>query len=243
VQQYWSDVLIASGIFGGAAVSSFCGFAFSAIAGALLLHILPATKAIPLMMACSIAIQSVTLIVLRNTMNWKGSLTFTAGGILGIPPSLYVLSHSDTAILRRGFGLFLVLYSAYMLIRPAAGILKGFESRFCDTIVDFFGGLVGGLTAMPGAAPSIWCDLRGMGKHAQRGIIQPFIVCMQLFALALLLGSDALSASIVPQIAENFPALAAGTLLGLLLFGRVNDILFRRGVLLTLLASGLALCL
>ena len=96
---------------------------------------------------------------------------------------------------------------------------------------------------MPGALPSIWCDLLGMGKHAQRGIIQPFIVFMQVFALALLLGHDVLSESVLPQFAENVPALAAGTLLGLLLFGRVDDILFRRGVLLTLLASGVALCL
>lgn len=35
---------------------------------------------------------------------------------------------------------------------------------------------------MPGAIPTIWCDMRGMPKSDQRGLVQPFIAIMQLFA-------------------------------------------------------------
>src|SRR4029453_3926971 len=35
------------------------------------------------------------------------------------------------------------------------------------------------LTAMPSAVPTLWCDLRGLSKDQQRGIVQPFMVAMQ----------------------------------------------------------------
>ena len=46
---------------------------------------------------------------------------------------------------------------------------------------------------MPGAIPTIWCDMRGMPKSDQRGLVQPFIAIMQVLALALLLGRQSLS--------------------------------------------------
>ena len=42
--------------------------------------------------------------------------------------------------------------------------------------------LAGGLTAMPGAVPIIWCDMRGMPNNDQRGLVQPFIAIMQMLA-------------------------------------------------------------
>ena len=42
-------LLLALGVFAGAVVSGFCGFAFSAVAGAILLHALPPSEAVPLM--------------------------------------------------------------------------------------------------------------------------------------------------------------------------------------------------
>ena len=57
---------------------------FSAVAGAILLHYFaPIECPVPLMMAYrSIAVQSANLFVLRNTMQWKGSLVFIVGGVV-----------------------------------------------------------------------------------------------------------------------------------------------------------------
>ena len=52
-----SFLIISIGIFAGAVVSGLLGFAFSAVAGAILLHVLPPTEAVPLMIACSIVTQ------------------------------------------------------------------------------------------------------------------------------------------------------------------------------------------
>src|SRR5947199_9432242 len=110
-----SDVaayLVLSGaVFAGAVVSGLAGFAFSAVAGAILLHVLPPTEAVPLMMACSIITQSVSLFALRRSVQWRGSAGLIAGGMLGMLPALYMLYHVDAKIFRVGFGAFLVAYA------------------------------------------------------------------------------------------------------------------------------------
>jgi uncharacterized membrane protein YfcA len=114
-------------------------------------------------------------------------------------------------------------------------------SRRLTALIGFGGGLIGGLTAMPGAIPTIWCDMRGMPKSDQRGLVQPFIAIMQLFALALLLQRHSLSSKVVIDLAISLPALFAGSMLGIVAFRNINEIGFRRTILVLLLFSGASL--
>lgn len=236
-----SFVMVSAGIFAGALVSGLMGFAFSAVAGAILLHVMPPTEAVPLMMACSIITQAVTLVTLRDSMMWRGSAGLIAGGVLGMLPALYLLQRVDAGIFRMGFGAFLVAYAAIMLLRPAMTCAKAVPGRLRQAVVGFGGGLVGGLTAMPGALPVIWCDLRGMPRNQQRGLVQPYIVAMQLFALTLMLSRHDVSSAALRSLTLNLPALAAGAAIGVMMFRRIDDALFRRAVLVVLLLAGLLL--
>jgi len=235
-------LILSTAVFAGALVSGFAGFAFSAVAGALLLHVLPPGEVVPLMMICSVAVQTTSLVVLRRSMNWQGSAILLAGGALGIPLALTILQHTSTQTFRVGFGTFLALYSTYMLFRPAA-YLSEIGHWLYRAAVGFAGGLVGGLTAMPGAVPTMWCDLQGMPKDAQRGLVQPFIAVMQVLALGLMLWSDALPRHLLIDTAVSLPALVAGTAVGLAMFGRISDALFRRTILAVLFVAGLALAI
>jgi uncharacterized protein len=125
-----------------------------------------------------------------------------------------------------------------MLARPAATIICC-RGPAVTSAVGFAGGLVGGLTAMPGALPVIWCELRGLPKEQQRGLVQPYIVAMQAFAIALLLAQPgAITRDLLIVTAAALPATVAGTFLGLMLFGSIDDRRFRLIVLLLLLVSG-----
>jgi hypothetical protein len=94
---------------------------------------------------------------------------------------------------------------------------------------------------MPGALPTMWCDLRGLLKERQRGLVQPFIMVMQFVALMILLTGHGLSFAIIGKVVLCLPALAVGTALGIILFGRLSGTLFRRVMLLALLIAGMAL--
>ena len=92
-----------------------------------------------------------------------------------------------------------------------------------------------------GGASTIWCDMHGFSKNQQRGLVQPFIAAMQICALALLLSSHNISSHVLVDLAISVPALVAGTALGIVLFNRVDQLAFRRIVLIILLFSGLSL--
>jgi uncharacterized protein len=194
-------------------------------------------------MACSTVTQVLSLVVLRSSVQWKGNLLLIAGGALGILPSLYLLQHVDARIFRIGFGLFLAAYAGYMLLRPAAALLKAGPGRLRDAAIGFGGGFIGGLTAMPGALPTIWCDLCGMPKNQQRGLVQPFIAAMQLLALAVMLWRGGLSREAMTDLVISLPALACGVALGIVMFRKIDDVLFRRIVLTVLIIAGLALAI
>jgi len=64
---------------------------------------------------------------------------------------------------------------------------------------------------------------------------------MQLFALALLLQRHSLSSKVVIDLAISLPALFAGSMLGIVAFRNINEIGFRRTILVLLLFSGASL--
>ena len=236
-----TNLLLSLAVFAGAFVSGLAGFAFSAVAGAILLRIFQPLEAVPLMMACSVGVQAANLWALRRSIEWRGSGLLIAGGALGIPIAVFLLRNADTHILRVGFGAFVSLYAAYMLFRPTFTQFGETASKRRIALIGFGGGLIGGLTAMPGAIPTIWCDMRGMPKSDQRGLVQPFIAIMQLFGLGLLLERHSLSAKVVVDLAISIPALFAGSMLGLVAFRNINEVGFRKTILVVLLFSGVSL--
>ncbi len=228
-------------IFLGGLVSGISGFAFSAIAGAIIFQFYPPSFAVPLMMASALIAQLYGLFKLRKSMEWRRSILMIAGGVAGMPFGLYALHSVDVHGFRVGFGIFLIVYASYMLFWPSTAGVRDFGGGIAKAAIGFAGGVVGGLTAFPGALPTMWCDLRGLRKDAKRGITQPFIATMQFFGFFLMALHGDLSAELLRNIGYCLPALIVGTVLGLTAFGKVNDVVFRRIILGALFVSGVAL--
>jgi uncharacterized protein len=235
-----SGVLLVA-VFLGAVVQGFSGFAFSAVAGAILLQVQTPDLTIPLLMLCSLFIQGFVLLRLRAAMFWRASLPYLAGGGCGVLLATVVFDLIDPHALRVAFGAFLLAYGGWMLLAQSALLVT--KPRWGGHIaVGFTGGFLGGLTAMPGAILVIWCDIQGMSKIAQRGVVQPFITTMQTLALALLfLKAPVAQLAVLQTLPIALPALLAGTFLGLHLFGRVGDAGFRKVVCGLLIVSGIGL--
>jgi uncharacterized membrane protein YfcA len=68
-----------------------------------------------------------------------------------------------------------------------------------------------------------------------------FIAIMQVLALEVLLEHHSLSSKVVIDLAISLPALLAGTLLGILAFRNINEVGFRRTILVVLSLSGASL--
>jgi len=228
------------GVFLGSLVSGFSGFAFSAAAGAILFHVFEPQRALPLMMACSIASQLMMMIALRGTVRFDARPLLLIGGAFGVALAVLGLSWIEPRVCRWLFGSFLAAYGTYLLLRKPQSSQTFGSDRIQQALIGTAGGVVGVFTAMPGAIPSIWCELRGCSKDEQRGLVQPFILGMQLLALLLMAPAPGgVARDFCYQLAIAFPALVAGSWLGMQAFRRIDDDLFRKAILLVLVISGL----
>jgi uncharacterized protein len=232
-------------VFAAAGLSSIGGFAFSALCGALLFHVMAPVAAVQLMMVCSIAIQSLSVFALRAATDWRLLSRFLVGGVVGLPVGIYLLLHVDRSVYCEILGGFLILYGFYMLRRPATMVHVPW--KWPDSLAGFLGGVTGGFAGFPGAFVTVWCALKGGAKDRQRGVYQPFILIMQLLALIALFwvatkpDNDSFSQNL--NALFYVPAALLGTWCGLGWYQRLSDKQFAIIVNMLLITSGFAFLL
>jgi len=240
------SVYVLLAILFAATLSSVAGFAFSAICGALLLHLMNGPlQTVELMVVCSIAIQSLSVWAIRDAVEWKSLSAFLIGGILSLPVGVYLLWHVKPRSFALFMGVFLISYGAIMLFRKPTTLRRNF-GKVGDLLSGLVGGVTGGFAGFPGAFVTIWCGLKGWDKKKQRGVFQPFILIMQVLTLAMIKASSAHSHHQHPLGYGEFayvPAALIGTWFGLGIFGRLSDRQFAITVNLLLITSGIGLFL
>lgn len=232
-------------IYAASMLSSVAGFAFSAICGALLFHLLdaPPVSIVQIMIVSSIAIQLLSVLVLRDALNWRALPPFLAGGILSMPAGVFLLLHVHQRTYAVVMGSMLVLYGMFMLCRPPMKLEWG--GAWGDGAAGFLGGITGGLAGFPGALVTIWCGFKGWDKTRQRGVYQPFILIMQMLTLVAIYLMRVPAAGAGGKL-DGFaylyvPAALLGTWCGLSFFRRLSNRQFTTAVNLLLILSGLGL--
>jgi uncharacterized protein len=227
------------GVFVAATVSSTVGFAFSAIAAAILLHMTTdQIMVVEIMLISSIALQTYCVVALWRDIKPARVGWFLLGGVATLPVGVYLLLALNTPSYAVFIGVFLALYGTITLWRPVRSIARG--GPIADTIVGSTGGIVGPLVAFPGAVVAIWCGVRGWDKTTQRGVYQPYILVMQIFTLAAL---SLLGETHRIDMAYALFAVPAvlGAYIGFRIFEKATDAQFRVLVNALLIVSGLGI--
>jgi uncharacterized membrane protein YfcA len=226
--------------FAGALIAGVTGFAFGLVVSALWLHILTPIETATLIIAFGLIVQGYAVIRLRRAIEWRRLWPFVFGAAFGVPAGAAVLAWADPAQVRAGTGAFLILYSLYALLRPTLKpVTHG--GVVADAVVGFLNGVLAGVTGLAGILVTIWCTLRGWPKDEQRAVFQPAALAIFLMSAAWLGAKGALSRETVQLFLIGLPALALGTWIGFKLYGRLDDAMFRKAVLVLLLISGAAL--
>jgi len=225
--------------FAGAFVAGLSGFAFGLVAASLWLYILTPSQSATLIVAFGLLVQGYSVWKLRRALDWRRLWPFVAGAALGVPVGVTLLTWSDPRNVRIAVGIFLVIYSLYAFLRPALKPVA--VGGVGDAIVGFFNGVLGGLTGLAGILVTIWCGLRGWPKDVQRAVFQPVAVAIFLMSGLWLGARGTVTADTMKFFVMGLPCVFAGTWLGLRLFGRIDEAMFRKIVLALLFISGAAL--
>jgi uncharacterized membrane protein YfcA len=137
-------------------------------------------------------------------------------------------------------GIFLIIFSSILLIRKPLAI-QG-ERPLVDFVMAFLGGVTGGAARFPSGLLALWCGSRGWSKARQRAVCQPFILIMQVLALALI-SVFRRGPGFELQTLLFVPASLLGTMTGMAIYRRLSDRRYDQAVKILLLVAGLGFVL
>jgi uncharacterized membrane protein YfcA len=197
-------------------------------------------RAVQLIIVCSIANQAAMTWELRRDIDWRAMRLYLAGGACGVPAGVWLLLTLPRGQYTLSLGVFLVVFSTIMLLRKPL-VIPG-EHPLVDFVMAFLGGVTGGAAGFPSGLLAIWCSNRGWSKARHRAVCQPFILIMQVLALALISvfrhgpGFELQSLLFVP-------ASLLGTMAGMAIYRRLSDHRYGQAVNILLLVAGLGFVL
>jgi uncharacterized membrane protein YfcA len=231
-------LFLLSTLVGGIA-TGLAGFAMGLVVSGVWLHILTPAQTAALIVGYGLLVQSYSIWKLRHALKWRAVTPFIFGGAIGAPIGTMLLAYLDPGHLRIGVGVLLVAYSSYFLLRPAVHAIKATVPA--EIGVGFLNGILGGLTGLAGPVITMWCQLRGWPKDEQRTIFQPVILAAFVMTAISLVIAGNVTFELAKLYVYGLAPLALGLWLGLKLYGHLNDVAFRKVVLVLLLLSGLML--
>ena len=228
----------------GAAVGGFTlgltGFGNGLASYGFWLHVIAPQLAAPLVAIGSLTGHLLMFKGFRHAIYPNRIVPFVVGGLAGIPVGTWLL----TIISVPGFKLFGgALLAGYSIISLMGGIRVGpiRSNRYWDSFIGFLGGVCGGLASLSGPILTVWCGLRGWPKDEQRGTYQPFNFAMHVFALVAFGVAGLLTLELLKVVAISLPVTLISIWLGRRLYGRIDEVQFKRIILALLTLSGIAL--
>jgi uncharacterized membrane protein YfcA len=225
--------------FFGGIVSGLAGFAMGLVVSGIWLHILTPVQTAALIVGYGLLVQSYSIWKLRHALKWRAVAPFIIGSVVGVPIGAALLTYINPSDLRIGVGVLLVAYSSYSLARPH---LKPMHAGFAvETGVGFLNGVLGGMTGLAGPIITMWCQIRGWRRDEQRAIFQPVILASFAMTAISLSVAGVITADLMRLYVYGLPPLVAGLAIGLKLYGHLDELAFRKIVLVLLLLSGLVL--
>jgi hypothetical protein len=225
--------------FVGGVTSGVAGFALGLVVSGVWLHIITPVQTATLIVFYALATQSVAIWKLRHALNWRGIAPFIIGGAVGIPLGTMLLTYVDPSVMRVSIGVLIMVYAAYGLARPEFMAIKA--GTMADVAVGVLNGLLGGLTGLVGIIITVWCQWRGWSKDAQRTVFQPVMLVSAVMTAVSLGVAGAITVETAKLYVLGLPALLAGLWCGFWLYGRLDDVAFRKMILWLLLVSGMSL--
>jgi hypothetical protein len=223
----------------GGITTGLAGFAMGLVVSGVWLHILTPMQTAALIVGYALLVQSYSIWKLRHALNWSKVMPFIIGGAVGVPIGAILLAYINPAHLRFGVGMLLIVYSIYGLAKPSLKPVTG--GIPADVGIGLLNGLLGALTGLAGVVVTVWVQLRGLPKDAQRAIFQPVILAAMVMTAISLTLAGAVTAETIKLYIYGLPMLAAGMWIGLKLYGKLDDAAFRKVILMLLLLSGLTL--
>jgi uncharacterized membrane protein YfcA len=230
--------------FFAALIQAATGFGFAIVAVPLFLLILNSLSAVQLTIIVTPVISIALLPGIWRQVQGRLLGRLVAGTLLGLPLGMAVYFYAGLTMLKLAVALLIVLFAALFLLenlrkRGSAGGRALSPSLAGDLAAGIVSGALTTSLGMPGPPIMIYLSAVGLEKNTLRATILALFVVSYAGGIAM----QAALAGIGPETwrlaGVMVPFALAGSACGYTISGRMSQEMFRRAVLLLLLATGL----
>ena len=172
--------------------------------------------------------------------NPKRLLRFLIPGLAGVPLGLLLLDLIDARSLRIAIAALLIMYGGYFTFRTALPAFSR-DTPWLDALVGGIGGVLGGAASVAGAIPSMWLSLRPWPKAEVRAVLQPYNFAVLSTMVTLLFLKGAFDATAIRALIVTVPCGLIAAQIGIFVFRRLSDDMFRRLLIILTLLMGIGL--
>lgn len=237
-------ILLVIGAAAGGFINGMAGFGTSLFALGFWLQIMPPLQAVSLVVVISVitGLQGVWLVRHAIWREPKRLARFFLPAIVGIPIGVATLSILDPQTIKLLIAGFMLLYGGFFTLRRSLPKLTRPTPKI-DSLVGFFGGVLGGAASLSGAFPTMWCALRPWTKSETRAVLQPFNVGVLALTMMVFAVQGVYSWQSLKLIGMTLPVAILFAQIGISIFKRLTDAQFRHMLITMMFISGVALTL
>jgi len=234
-------LLLGAIILFAAFVQGVIGFAFGMVLMSVLPHFLPVPAAVATTAACGLFVSGLIFWRYRRHVVWREVVPQLAGAAVGLPLGVLALKHLDADPCVRILGSSLVLYVLWSVWPRRGGLDEATPvSRAWAVPAGLLAGALGGAFATGGPPVIAYAGARRLAPAAFKAVLQAFFFTATAAHVGLLAGNGILTGGLLLDVLPFLPLIPVGVWLGGHASDRVNAHLFRRLVLVALLALGIS---
>lgn len=239
-----ADVIayLLAGAVAGGFVSGLAGTGTALFALGFYLVVLPPVTAVAIvaLMAVLSGLQGIWVVRSEIFTNPIRLLRFVIPGLVGVPIGVSLLEVISAETLRIGIAVLLIVYGGYFSFRAALPALTR-STPWVDSAVGFIGGVLGGSASAAGALPAMWLSMRPWPKAETRAVLQPYNVLILSTTITLLFLKGSVDSTITKPLFVTIPSGIIATQIGIYVFRRLSDDMFRRVLIIMTLLMGLGI--
>ena len=227
-------IAVGSVLFLAGFTQGLSGFGAILLSLPLLAVFLDIKTVIPLTALAAQAITLVVLFQLKQHLDWKKILPLVVGAVPGILVGVYFLKRMDRGVIHWILGATLIVYSLYSLL---LGKNKPTLRERWAYLFGFLGGCLGGAFSAAGPPVIVYTSLCAWGKDQIKVTLQGYFLISGMMVVLAHALNGLTTPPVVRFFAAGLPLLFLGTYIGGRFYGRINEIAYRR--LMMVLLAGL----
>ncbi|MEM8700101.1 MAG: sulfite exporter TauE/SafE family protein [Pseudomonadota bacterium] len=240
-----TDILyLVIGAIAGGFINGLAGFGTALFALGFFLSVMPALEAVAITVLISVFSGLQGLWIVRHAIanNLRRLARFLLPAIVGIPLGVASLKQVDVSTLKLLIAAFLILYGGFFTLRRTLPQIDR-PTPVIDCTVGFFAGILGGAASLSGALPTMWCSMRAWPRYETRAVLQPFNVVVLGLSAIVLAWNGAYHTQTLIYTSVALPTALIAAQVGIAVFRRLEDEVFRRLLIAVCFLSGTLLLL